>query len=399
MPAVYGTLPFAEALEYLRRKLALPTRRWDDLLGAAHDRAFVVAGAVRADLLTDLQAAVVKAREKGTTLAEFRKDFARIAAERGWTGWTGEGSKGGRAWRTRVIYETNLQTSYQAGRYQQMKAVAARRPYWRYRHNDAVVTPRPEHLAWDGKVLRQNDPWWSAHYPPNGWGCRCFVESLSERDMMRLDLKPTTGETMPYNGMVEQVVPRTGEVIELPEGVDQGWDYQPGAGVDTSLRQLVSDKLIRYPPAITRALSRDVNRYINAKEETAAFVRRALTDGDVVEPLWMGFVESFARIQSALGLDVRGYMVLLPGQTVRHIEKRHAWDGKTQRAIRPEDYEKIRQVLAEPDALSLGTASRKNQPTIKVRKTMDGEEFRCVFEVQSGKHTRALALESLTIKI
>jgi len=395
----YGTLPFAEALDFLRRKLNLPTKRWDDLIGAAHDRAFVVAGAVLADLVADLHGAVTKAREQGIPLADFEKDFERIVAERGWTGWTGEGTKAGRAWRARVIYETNLQTSYAAGRYQQMKAIAGKRPYWRYRHNDAVAHPRPAHLAWDGKVLRHDDPWWTTRYPPCGFGCRCFVESLAERDLERLNITPTTDADMPYHGTVEHLDKRTGEVLRLPEGVDKGWDYAPGAGVDTSLRDLVANKLIGYPPAITKALSHEVNRYINASESVITFVRRALEDGGVIEPLWLGFVENFESIQTMLGLNVRGYLVLLPGQTVRHIEKHHAWDGKTQRAIRPEDYKKVWQVLAGPDALSLGARSRKNQPTIKARKTMDGEDFRCVFEVQPGKRTQALALESLTIKI
>src|SRR5574343_1844358 len=146
MAVDYGSLPFAEALKFFRRKLNLPTKKWDDLLGAAHDRAFVVAGAMQADLLADLNAAVEKAIAEGTTLATFRKDFARIVAERGWTGWTGEGTKAGEAWRTRVIYETNRFTSYSAGRYQQMKDpdLIQARPYWRYRHSDASVIPRPE---------------------------------------------------------------------------------------------------------------------------------------------------------------------------------------------------------------------------------------------------------------
>lgn len=254
MAADYGTLPFAEALDYLRRKLALPTERWDDLLGAAHDRAFVVAGAMQADLLADLQAAVVKSREQGTTLAEFKKDFERIVADRGWTGWAGENSKGGRAWRTRVIYETNLQTSYQAGRHQQMQAIANRRPYWRYRHNDAVTNPRPEHLAWDGKVLRHDDSWWSVHYPPNGWGCRCFVESLSERDVRRMGIDPTAGDAMPYNDTVERVIPRTGEVVDLPDGVDRGWDYAPGAHATTPLVDLLTSKKTAWTAGLSRAV-------------------------------------------------------------------------------------------------------------------------------------------------
>lgn len=277
MAAEYGSLPFAEALDFLKRKLALPTRRWDDLLGAAHDRAFVVAGAMQADLLADLRAAVLKAREQGATLAEFRRDFERIVAERGWTGWTGEDTGGGRAWRARVIYETNMQTGYQAGRYRQMKAVANRRPYWRYRHNDAVMTPRPEHLAWDGMVLKNDDPWWDAHYPPNGWGCRCFVESLSARDVRREGIEPVSGGDMPYGGTVEQTVLRTGEVIELPEGIDRGWDYAPGASDTAPLVELLAQKKTVWPASLGRAV--------------LEFLRPALA-ADVL-----------AQIAAALGLD------------------------------------------------------------------------------------------------
>ncbi len=102
MPVNYGSLPFLEAIAFFRNKLNLPTQRWDDLLGAAHDRAFVVAGAMRADLLADLREAVDKAIADGTTIQQFRKAFKQIVAARGWTGWTGQGTKAkaGEAWRT-----------------------------------------------------------------------------------------------------------------------------------------------------------------------------------------------------------------------------------------------------------------------------------------------------------
>ena len=250
MAVNYGSLPFLEALAFFRAKLNLPTRRWDDLLGAAHDRAFVVAGATKADLLMDLRAAVDQAIAQGTTWATFRKDFRKIVAERGWTGWTGEGTKAGEAWRTRVIYDTNLFTSYSAGRYQQMKAVAEFRPYWRYRHSDAVVHPRQEHLAWNGKILRHNDEWWRQHAPPSGFGCRCFVETLADRDLKKLGIAPPTadaGKAMPYAGMTD---PKTG----LPLGVDKGWDYQPGANRTTPLYDLIARKLPKMDAALGAAM-------------------------------------------------------------------------------------------------------------------------------------------------
>jgi hypothetical protein len=167
----WGSLPFSEQIAFFKDKLDLPTRTWKDLLGAAHDRAFVVAGAMKADLLADLHEAVLKGIEQGTTLEEFRKDFKSIVAKRGWTGWKGEGTPEGVAWRTQTIYGTNLRTSYQAGRHAQAQDIAQRRPFWRYVHNATVMDPRPEHIAWNGKILRADDPWWKTHWPPNGWNC------------------------------------------------------------------------------------------------------------------------------------------------------------------------------------------------------------------------------------
>ena len=241
----YGSLPFDEALAFFRAKLNLPTQRWDDLLGAAHDRAFVVAGAMKADLLVDLRAAVDKAMADGTTIETFRKDFNQIVAQRGWTGWTGQGTKAGEAWRTRVIYDTNLFTSYSAGRYQQMKEVSKSRPYWRYRHSNAVVHPREEHVAWDGLILRGDDPWWQTHYPPGGFGCKCYVETLAERDLKRDDLAVTPQDQIPYAG----TDPKTG----LPQGVDKGWDYAPGANADQQLVDLIAHKKAGWPPELSQA--------------------------------------------------------------------------------------------------------------------------------------------------
>lgn len=254
MPVNYGSLPFAEALAFLRAKLNLPTQRWDDLLGAAHDRAFVVAGAMQADLLADLRAAVEKAIADGTTFEAFKKDFSRIVAERGWTGWTGQGTKAGEAWRARTIYDTNVFTSYAAGRRQQMDAVATTRPYWRYRHSPASVVPRAEHLAWDGIILRHDDPWWGTHYPPCGWGCKCYVETLAERDLKKQGLSVTPTADIPYNRTVTKVNPATGEEYTVPEGVDRGWDYAPGANQNADLVALLKQKRPAWGPSVGRAV-------------------------------------------------------------------------------------------------------------------------------------------------
>lgn len=102
--------PFAEQVAAFRLRLGdlVPSSAWDDLLGNAHDRGFMVAGAVKADLLADLAAAVDRSITEGTGFEAFKGDFRAIVAKHGWTGWTGEDTEAGQAWRMRTIYHTNI---------------------------------------------------------------------------------------------------------------------------------------------------------------------------------------------------------------------------------------------------------------------------------------------------
>jgi hypothetical protein len=187
MPEIRGSFRSFEAAErFFRQKVNLPTQRWDDLWQGQHARAFVVAGATQAGLLTDLREAVDAAISQGETLDDFRKRFDELVARNGWTGWKGEGSAKGRAWRTQLIYHQNLRSAYMAGRWESLRSF----PYLKYQHN-TVNNPREEHKAWDGWIVRTDSEWWRTHYPPNGWGCRCSAIGYSEARMLADGLTPT----------------------------------------------------------------------------------------------------------------------------------------------------------------------------------------------------------------
>lgn len=218
------SLPFREQNEFLRRKLNLPTNGWTDVYGREHDYAFTVAGANRNDLVADFHQAVQRAIEGGTTLEAFRQDFDRIVAKYGWS------YNGGRNWRSRVIYETNMRSSYMAGRYEQLMAVREQRPFWQYLHSDAVEYPREEHEAWNGMVLRWDDPWWQYHFPVNAWGCQCSVRALSYDDLVRMgktgpDIAPPIVWEQRTIGQRGPQGPRT---VEVPVGIDPGFEHIPG---------------------------------------------------------------------------------------------------------------------------------------------------------------------------
>lgn len=247
MPGFGFNQPFSLQVDFLRAKLRLPTEHWTDIWLAAHDRAFVVAGATKADLLNDLHEAVIKAAEQGRGLEEFRKDFKAIVAKNGWSGWTGQGTEAGEAWRTRVIYQTNMATSYAAGRWSQLKdpELLSMRPYWKYHHLDGVLHPRPVHVSWHGLVLPHDHPFWQTHYPPNGWGCHCWVTAASQADY---DKAIEAGRAEPPKGW-NNIDPKSG----APIGIDKGWAYAPGANAKTELKDLVEQKLFKLNPTIGAA--------------------------------------------------------------------------------------------------------------------------------------------------
>lgn len=226
----YGALPFNEAIRFFRDKLNVPTERYDDLVKEMHAKGFMVAGAMKAELLTDLRGAVDRVIAGGGTLESFRTDFDKIVSDHGWR------YKGGRNWRTRVIYHTNLRSAYNTGRWEQVTDpdVVRLRPYLMYRHSGSA-NPRPKHQAWNGLVLPYNDPWWDSHAPQNGWGCNCRVDSVSDRDLKRMGKKgPDTAPEIKYREYTD----RDGNIKKVPVGIDPGFDYNPGKARDRSYKVL-----------------------------------------------------------------------------------------------------------------------------------------------------------------
>jgi len=161
----FESRPFKEAASFLREKINIPTEKYTDLMGGMHSRAFVIAGGMKEDFLSDMHGSISRALEEGRTISDFRKDFDSIVAKHGWS------YKGNRGWRTATIFNTNVRTAHSAGRYAHMTAPAVlkARPYWKY-VGGLSANPRPEHLAWSGTILPAEDIWWSTHFTPNGWG-------------------------------------------------------------------------------------------------------------------------------------------------------------------------------------------------------------------------------------
>lgn len=227
---------FQEAIDFLRGKLPEASMRWDDLAGPVHSKVFTVAGATSADLARDLQAALVDGLRRGTTITDFRKQFDQAVQQYGWS------YRGKRGWRTQLIYSVNMRSAHMAGRWAQIQANKARRPFLQYRTaGDARV--RPQHRQWNGLIYPVDDAFWTTHYPPCGWNCRCTVRAYSQADLTEKNLQVSS----PFELKERDVVTRDGEVVDrVPVGIDPGWDHNVGRSW-ISPELALGEKLARLP--------------------------------------------------------------------------------------------------------------------------------------------------------
>lgn len=207
-------MPFAEAQKFFRGKAKIvETKEWREMMREQHDRAFTVAGLACESSLKGIRRLVQKALDEGQTERDFRKSLQAVLEK------NGAELRGALKRRAKVIFDTNIRTAYASGRLRQLEAAKSVSPYWVYRHGGSA-NPRPEHLAMDGKVLPADDPAWKLIYPPNGWGCSCIVEAISERQLNKM------------GGLAKNKLQVKYGANGLPPGVEAGWDYQPGATAD-----------------------------------------------------------------------------------------------------------------------------------------------------------------------
>jgi hypothetical protein len=134
-----------------------------------------------------------------------------------------------------------------------MQAVAEKRPFWRYvaiKDRRARLT----HSALNGKVYPHDHPFWDTYYPPNGFMCRCTVQTLSQDQVDARGLK--VEDCIP--GLVEPIDPRTGNKgPAIPLRPDPGWAGNVGKDCLQGLAPAEIDDAVKIRSLATRAICRD----------------------------------------------------------------------------------------------------------------------------------------------
>nr|DAU33463.1 MAG TPA: minor capsid component [Caudoviricetes sp.] len=227
--------------EYLKSKKPQAHFDYDEIVHDAHKKAFTIAKMTNLDLLKDMQSSLTKAFKEGIGFDEWKNSVKPMLAKKGWLGnikvkdpKTGEEKEiyvGNR--RLRNIFNTNMRTAYAKARYEsQMESLGE---YFRY---TAVLDSRTReaHRKLHGKTLPKTDKFWDTNYPPNGWGCRCKVQVLTEAECVARGIVPLTDGSF------------------LPQAAEKDFRYNPGKVDKTN--EILKDKQNKALDAITSSFAK-----------------------------------------------------------------------------------------------------------------------------------------------
>jgi SPP1 gp7 family putative phage head morphogenesis protein len=188
-------LPPAEAIDYFKAKKIVRKKEFNQLSREAQQGAFTVSGVYKDDVLRGFKDEIDAALKSGATQQATIKRFKDILG--------GAGHRELGEFHLETVFRTNMQTAYGTGRRRAMEEVVSDFPFWQYRTvgDDRV---RPAHAALNGIILPANHSFWSTHYCPWDFNCRCSVTPTDEIPD-GYDPKNPSGELDQYGEPVTQL--------------------------------------------------------------------------------------------------------------------------------------------------------------------------------------------------
>lgn len=251
---VFNSLLDQASLNYLSNKKLVQGFSHYDVWLKEHQIAFTVAKMMDDDMLAEVKTALESAIKNGTDFNTFKKQLVPYLMSRGWWGeqvmgdpLTGEIKKVqlGSFRRLKTIFETNLSTAYAAGKWARISDSSDEFPYLKYIPS-VSDKKRDTHKKYYNQIWRVNDPIWQSIFPPNGYGCKCSVRQLNEKQALRERHEDIKNQPESFTdeqkanakaGIIDDknivkwvdfTNPRTGEIVRVPDNITPSFAHNHG---------------------------------------------------------------------------------------------------------------------------------------------------------------------------
>ena len=242
-----------EVTRYFEQKGNRPSFDWRDIAPLEHALDFTVAKTAGFDVLADLRKATDEAIRNQMSFEEFRANIEPTLRKKGWWGRKiGEDPRDGTPMmvqlgslrRLRTIHWANVTTARAAGEWERIQRTKKFLPFLRYTISSSERR-RPQHQSWVGTILPVDHEWWATHYPPNGWMCKCGIRQITRRQAKIDAYDPD--EPAPVVNSKPWINKRTGESFMVPDGIDPGWQTNPGINRMRTIMRSFGQRLQEMP--------------------------------------------------------------------------------------------------------------------------------------------------------
>lgn len=337
---LFKTAP-RDVTNYFNAKKSRPSFDWRDIAPEEHAFSWTVAKSAGFDILDDIRSAMQDAISNQTSFEHFRSQLTPLLQKKGWWGKrfgtdpvdsVTKLVQLGSPRRLRTIYWANIHTAYAAGQWAKTQRTKRFLPFLVYLLSVSRER-RLEHEDWVGIVLPVDHPFWDTHYPPNGWGCKCRIRQISEREARRLGWSENQAAPI----VVERIWrnKRTGQVTKVPEGIDPGWETNPGKLRASNVSEFLQGKVNHMPPSRQQVAISDI---VNSPLMEA--MAKGLMSGGVALPV----AQVSDSVKSAFQSKTR--LVKLSDHSVNHILAEHV-----SRNLTTDDFRDAISVLNKPSAV------------------------------------------------
>ena len=292
-------LPPEKAIEYMENKGYKITGDWREMWEDAHAKAFTISKMTDAELLSESKDIINQALSEGWSSKKAEQELTNLYKKKGWWGKqviTDENGEEkevqlGSPRRVRTIFRTNMQAAYSAQRYLEQLEDVDIAPYFQY---IAIMDnrTRPEHAAMHEKIFRYDDPIWETMYPPNGFGCRCMVRSLSAEDVKRKGLKIEKSEGKLTTQKIDVGTPegdinlkeittyktqdKAGNIYSMK--TDAGWNYNVGKSA-WNIDVLAYKKIAKLPQPVQDKFISDMALNPHSRDKYINWATKILNEG------------------------------------------------------------------------------------------------------------------------